>query len=367
MKILMTTDTAGGVWNYSLELAAGLSAHNVRVILATMGPPPTPSQLAAVAALPNVSLHTGPFRLEWMPEPWTDIAQAGEWLLEIERAERPDIIHLNHFAYGPLPWLAPVVMVAHGCALSWWRAVRGTPPPHELNQYRDVVRRGLNAAELVVTPTAALADAMRPHYLRFPHVRVIYSACAAAPFRSDVPPEGRAPVVFSAGRLWDEGRNLNALKQVAETLEWPVRVAGMLADPHAAETAPDGTGRIQALGALDPSGVAAELKRAAIYALPALYEPFGLSAMEAAHAGCALVLGDIPTLREVWRNAAVFVQPNDVRSLHTAIDTLMRDDGLRMCLADRAAQRALCFKTSVMAASYMDAYNTVAPTRELLV
>ena len=36
--------------------------------------------------------------------------------------------------------------------------------------------------------------------------------------------------------------------------------------------------------------------RAGIYALPAVYEPFGLSVLEAALSGCALVLGDIPSL-----------------------------------------------------------------------
>ena len=42
------------------------------------------------------------------------------------------------------------------------------------------------------------------------------------------------------------------------------------------------------------------MARASIYALPARYEPFGLSILEAALSGAALVLGDIPSLREVW-------------------------------------------------------------------
>ena len=375
MKILMTTDSVGGIWNYSLELAAALSRSGVRIILATMGPPPSAAQIAAASAVPDLSLRLSTYALEWMPDPWEDVARAGEWLLDIDRAERPDVIHLNHFAFGPLPWLAPAVMVAHGCALSWWTAVHRTRPPAELNRYRDAVRRGLTAADLVIAPTASLVEMMRPHYLRFPHARVIYHAVSPAPFRSDILPGDRAHVVFSAGRLWDEGRNFGALRTIAETLEWPVRVAGLPANSHqrgggAGNIEGAGSvaaGRIQALGVLEPAEVAAEMKRASVYVLPALYEPFGLSAMEAAHAGCALVLGDIPTLREVWQNAAVFVAPDDVRSLHTAVDTLMRDEGLRTCLADRAYQRALCFRTSDMAASYMDAYAAVAHSRELLV
>ena len=57
------------------------------------------------------------------------------------------------------------------------------------------------------------------------------------------------------------------------------------------------------LGSLSPRALAAWLARAAIYCLPARYEPFGLSVLEAALSGCALVLGDIPSLREIWDDA----------------------------------------------------------------
>ena len=65
------------------------------------------------------------------------------------------------------------------------------------------------------------------------------------------------------------------------------------------------------LGPLAADELADWYGRAAIYALPARYEPFGLSALEAALSGCALVLSDIPSLREIWEDAAFFVSPND--------------------------------------------------------
>ena len=43
---------------------------------------------------------------------------------------------------------------------------------------------------------------------------------------------------------------------------------------------------------------------APIFVSVARYEPFGLSVLEAAQAGCALVLSDIPTFRELWDGAA---------------------------------------------------------------
>jgi glycogen synthase len=38
-KILLTTDTIGGVWTYALELTRTLGEHDVQVALATMGAP----------------------------------------------------------------------------------------------------------------------------------------------------------------------------------------------------------------------------------------------------------------------------------------------------------------------------------------
>ncbi len=59
--------------------------------------------------------------------------------------------------------------------------------------------------------------------------------------------------------------------------------------------------RGEAVGRLGPEEMREQYARAAIFAHPARYEPFGLSVLEAALSGCALVLGDISSLRELWR------------------------------------------------------------------
>ena len=58
---------------------------------------------------------------------------------------------------------------------------------------------------------------------------------------------------------------------------------------------------LEALGKLPAAEMKLWFAHAAIYCLPARYEPFGLSVLEAGLSGCALVLGDIPSLREIWR------------------------------------------------------------------
>src|SRR5688572_26637280 len=122
MRVLMTTDTVGGVWTYAIELSRALEPHGVEVILATMGAPINENQRSQVNRLQNVRVHESTYKLEWMQDPWDDVARAGEWLLDLAQRHQPDVVHLNGYAHGTLDWPAPVLVVAHSCVMSWWRA-----------------------------------------------------------------------------------------------------------------------------------------------------------------------------------------------------------------------------------------------------
>src|SRR3546814_16818778 len=69
------------------------------------------------------------------------------------------------------------------------------------------------------------------------------------------------------------------------------------------------------LGVLGEASMAAWRERAGIFVSPSLYEPFGLAVLEAAMSGCALLLSDIPTFRELWDGAAVFTPAGDSDAL----------------------------------------------------
>jgi glycosyltransferase involved in cell wall biosynthesis len=353
-RVLMTADCVGGVWTYALELARELERYNIDIDLALMGPPPSTEQREQVARLQNVNLFKSDYKLEWMDDCWRDVRLAGDWLLNLESRLRPDLVHLNGYAHASLPWKSPVVVVGHSCVFSWWQSVKKGKPGDEWNRYRDAVTDGLRSADLVITPSNTMLRALFDEYGPLKNCRVIANGLDLRLFK----PARKENFVLAAGRLWDEAKNIRALTSIAHALKWPVYVAGEV----------DGTANQFAetcnyLGRL-PNGKLREwFARAAIYSLPARYEPFGLSILEAALSGCALVLGNIPSLREFWSDSAVFVDPDDPEALEHSLSKLIDDDESRKRIAYQGCLRALDFSSSRMADHYAAAYATLSQSK----
>jgi glycogen(starch) synthase len=346
-RVLMTTDTVGGVWDYSLELAAGLAEHGIQADLAVLGAALDPARLRPV---PGLRLHRFDCRLEWMRGCEEDLARSGAWLLALERRTRPDVVHVNGFAHAALPFAAPVLAVVHSCVPSWWRHVRGTGAPSEWDGYARRVRAGLSAAGIVTAPTRAMLEEARALYGPLPHGRVLHNGRDPRHY----PPGRKEPFVLGAGRLWDEAKNMATLAAVAGRIDWPVVLAGATAHPEGGKIPLDG---VRCLGALPSRELAAWFARAAVFALPARYEPFGLSVLEAAMAGCALVLGDIASLRELWSGAALFVPPDDGAALAAVLHRLTADESLRARMSDAARRRARRYTADRMTEGYLAAYS----------
>jgi glycosyltransferase involved in cell wall biosynthesis len=353
----MTADSVGGVWTYALQLAGELGKHGVEVTLVVMGGKPSPDQARQAAELKTLSVLGTDFRLEWMSEPEADLELSGQLLLDLEAEQRPDIVHLNGFSHAALPFQAPVVVVAHSDVSSWWQACRPDPLPPEWSSYEARVRAGIGNADLLVAPTDSYLQSFVAHH-GDPSARLVI-------------PNGRDPGAFAggpkramalaAGRLWDEAKNIGTLCRAADGVAWPVLIAGETRSPDGGALAPPPN--VLCLGKLGPEDMAARMAEAAVFVAPARYEPFGLAILEAALSGCALVLGDIPTLRELWDDAALFVDPDDAEALRDTLEALLFDAERAGALGQSARRRARRYTAEKMAAGYLDAYGGLVDAR----
>jgi glycosyltransferase involved in cell wall biosynthesis len=163
--------------------------------------------------------------------------------------------------------------------------------------------------------------------------------------------------VLAAGRLWDEGKNIRLLDRVAARLDVPVLAAGPLTGPNGAAIE---LAHMHHLGTLGAAAIAAAMAGATVFASPARYEPFGLAVLEAAQAGMALALADIPTFRELWDGAALFFHPEDPGGLADALNRLLsRPEGA----AARAMERAARYSTSAMIDATLAVHRPLASFR----
>lgn len=350
-SLLMTTDTVGGVWHYSLDLIRELAPYGIRVKLFAQGGPLDAGQRAAVAALDNCDLHETQHKLEWMDGAWPDVDAAGEELQTLAQWLRPDLIHFNEYSHAARRWECPTLVVGHSCVYSWFDAVKATAPGGDWGEYWRRVRAGLGGTTAIMAPSQAMAGALEKHYGPTAGVTVVHNGRDAR----DYHPGEKQPYVLGAGRLWDDAKNVRTLALAAPALEWPVRLAGCNRHPQTGQ----GTAleSVELLGELDRDDLTRQMAHASIFAAPARYEPFGLTILEAALCGCALVLGDIPSLRELWGDAALFVRPDDAGALTAAINQFILFPELRTLYGSKARRRARRYNSRRQVRCYLAAYR----------
>ena len=237
----------------------------------------------------------------------------------------------------------PVLVVAHSDVLSWWQAVHkhvatsrmgpisrtrcrraGRGHPHRRADRSGAAR---SRAPLRAARTQCRGDPQRDRARRL---------CAIAETRRSC----WLPAGFGMPRRTSRysRRSRPILPGRSRSLE----------TSNIPRAAPRGTRMFGLLGRLSPAEMARRLGRASIFVAPARYEPFGFAILEAAAAGCALVLGDIPSLRENWDGAAVFVDPEDRSALKSAINALIANPRER----SRVAAAVQCRARRIHAASY---------------
>jgi Glycosyl transferases group 1 len=146
------------------------------------------------------------------------------------------------------------------------------------------------------------------------------------------------PLLLVGPRGWDENEILQAAEQRADS----VRVTGFVPE--------DDLARLYA--------------GCAVFCFPSLYEGFGLPVLEAMAAGAPVVTSKTSSLPEVGGDAVVYVQPEDERSIASAMERLLRSPEERARLGARARQRATEFSWGRVARAVLGELERAAATRK---
>ncbi len=124
-------------------------------------------------------------------------------------------------------------------------------------------------------------------------------------------------------------------------------------------------GWLHHFGYLEDRQVAALYRHATLVVMPSVYEGFGLPAVEAMRFGTPLLVSDIPVLREVAGEAAVFAPPGDVDAWAQQLSTLLDDERTLASLAVAGRERGQQFKWAQTAEQTLDVWRVAAGQLEL--
>jgi glycosyltransferase involved in cell wall biosynthesis len=118
--------------------------------------------------------------------------------------------------------------------------------------------------------------------------------------------------------------------------------------------------RVIVTGYVDDADLPAVYNLAQIFALPSLYEGFGIPPLEAMACGLPVVVADNSSLPEVVGDAGVLVNASDTAALADHLARLLHDPAFRQELGQRGLARAQGFTWHQAAQSLLATYRQVS-------
>jgi glycosyltransferase involved in cell wall biosynthesis len=259
----------------------------------------------------------------------------------VRLAHDADVVHTHLWAGDQ--WGRLAARVAGRPVVSTIHNTEGDGP------LRDrIARLTAPLATTLVGASDAVAERLRRE--GFAHVRAIPNGVDLARFtpREDVPERARR--VVGVGRLTRQ-KAFDVLVEATRETGLEVTLVGegedraILSDATLVGWQPD---------------VGRYLREADIVAIPSRWEGFGLQAVEAMASGAPIIASDIPPLREVLGDAAVFVAPGDAAAWRSAIVALAADRARRASLREWGLARAPLFAIDRMVERYTALYEEIA-------
>lgn len=353
-------DSPTGVGRYLVELLTGwlepgLNRHEF-VLYTPTAVDQTPSSVR------HLSDQSERVRLRHLP------GRPGTWwqqciLRQAVIADRPEVFFAPAYT-APLLLPMPLVLAIHDASFaahpewfSWRTGLR----------LRWLARRaGLSAAS-VLTLTRFSRDEIVTH-LGLPYARVEIIAPGISRQFTHETSEPRAPVLLYVGSLLTRRRIPDLIAAFAAVarrrrdarlvIVGPNRTDPLI-DPRALADDAGVGDRVDVLDYVTEDGLVGLYRSARAFAFLSSYEGFALTPLEALAAGVPAVLLDTPVAREVYGDAAMYVEPGDIVATAGAIERLLYDEVARTRILARADETVARYDWSRTCRQVLDVIERV--------
>ena len=213
------------------------------------------------------------------------------------------------------------------------------------------------SGKLIAVSEATRADLLRFYRLPADHIVVIHHGVETAFFELDR--KHIEPYVLCVSTLHPH-KNLERLIRVygRSRRDYRLVLAGMrgfhtrLLEALIEQLGLKGS--VQLTGWLPREELYRLYQRALAFVYPSTFEGFGMPVLEALAAGVPVACSDIPALREVAGEAALFFDPLDEDAIDAALNVIVTDASQRLRLAEAGPARARHFSWTQAGAQTLD-------------
>jgi glycosyltransferase involved in cell wall biosynthesis len=271
---------------------------------------------------------------------------------------RPDICHYTNFL-APISEDRPYVVTIHDMGLE---TLRDAHPLTKRLYTKRLIPHVARKAKLIITNSEYSKWEIVRH-LGISEDRIRVTPLAASPELAPVPVRPANPYFLYVGNL-EPRKNLERLIEAfarVPSKDHQLRIVGNrwyhgdAAEQKARSLGLDG--RVRFLGYVPRRDLSGLFSGATALVYPSLLEGFGLPIVEAMACGAPVITSNNSSMREVAGDAAVLVDPRDVREITEAMARVAEDSGLRKELSARGLKRAAEFSWKRTAELTMDVYR----------
>ena len=272
--------------------------------------------------------------------------------------EKPDLCHYTNFL-APIAEDHPYVVTIHDMGLEVLRHCH--PMTKRIYTRRLIPRVARNARLIIANSEYSKWEVVR--HLGIPEERIRVTPLAAAPEFRPVPSPHTNPYFLFVGNL-EPRKNLERLIEAFASMpgkDHDLVIVGnswyRAADVENKARSMGLTRRVKFRGYVTKGELPALYSGATALVYPSLLEGFGLPVVEAMACGTPVITSNNSALKEVAGNAAVLVDPLNVRELTEAMTRLAEDQVARLELSRRGLTRAADFSWKKTAELTLDAYH----------
>lgn len=303
--------------------------------------------------------------------PWYSLAEQIR-LPKIFENANPDLLHIPHFNV-PIFYRGKFIVTIHDIIhhkFSEYAATTKNPIVFKLKRfaYRTVISHAIKKSQKILTPSNFVKDEIIKTFDINPdQIIVTYEAAEEEYFNRQPSTVNCQPFLLYVGNAYPH-KNLNRLLDAFKILHtqysilntrlvlvcprdvfWQ-RLQGEIRQRKLED-------RVELKGYQTAKNLTKLFQKATTYVFPSLSEGFGIPGLNAMATGLPVICSDIPVLKEVYGDAAVYFDPRDPSDIADKINKAVSNSTLMSSLIDSGYRQAKKYSWLKMAKETLKVYE----------